>query len=298
MAHSRMSSYSSTSLSGSSSYGHTDASSLYPNSPLTSPGTTPPSPFTLKSPSSPVSLATPNARASRSKPPRGERVQAPRDEQRLGEASIGIDLSMLTGKVLTCVRRSRAHPSLTLHFADGESYQVRVVGYDPHFRGVPKKLESDSPVLNPVSGAVDVELTVKHAAMVTLADKAFQVQSGPSPVKGQRSRESRWTQRHAAFAVKFVEQTGWHCVWATLAEYDEKDREMCVFRNFADVYVDSLHPISASPALPSFPHLHDTHVRTASPRSGTNTPSPKTSKGKSKRKNKNKKKADAPKARW
>ncbi|KAI0374022.1 hypothetical protein BV20DRAFT_921171, partial [Pilatotrama ljubarskyi] len=189
---------------------------------------------------------------------------------------LGIDPSTLIGKTLTCVRRSRAHPSVTLHFADGASFQVRVVGYDPHFRGVPKTLESDSPVLNPLSGTVDVRLTVKHAAMITLADKAFQVQPGRGVYDsagsgvGRGARESRWTQRHAAFAIKFVEEGGWHCIWATLAEYDEKDVETCVFRNFADVYVDSLHPPSAAA-----PASAQAHADAASPHSRTASPAPK-----------------------
>ncbi|KAI0630376.1 hypothetical protein C8Q77DRAFT_1039252, partial [Trametes polyzona] len=186
---------------------------------------------------------------------------------------LGIDPSTLIGKTLTCVRRSRAHPTVTLHFADGASFQVRVVGYDPHFRGIPKTLESDSPVLNPISGAVDVQLTVRHAAMITLADKAFQVQGGSGGhgekamgrIKG--ARESRWTQNHAAFAIKFVEEAGWHCIWASLSEYDEVDKETCVFRNFADVYVDSLHPPSSVPANAAHgkPQNHRSRSRNASP---------------------------------
>ncbi|KAI0358460.1 hypothetical protein OH77DRAFT_1183708 [Trametes cingulata] len=300
MAHARMSSYSSTSLSSSSAYTPTDSSSsAYPSSPSTSPGTTPPSPLSIKPPSSPASLAPSSPRSYRSKTSQGQRPQQQphaRDVPARGEAGLGIDPSTLIGKTLTCVRRSRAHPSVTLHFADGASFQVRVVGYDPHFRGVPKTLESDSPVLNPLSGAVDVRLTVKHAAMITLADKAFQVQPGRGA--GRDARESRWTQRHAAFAIKFVEEGGWHCIWATLAEYDEKDVETCVFRNFADVYVDSLHPPSASTATSS-----QARARTTSPHSRTASPGPQqgsqTPKGqKSKRRAWRKKKAEAPKARW
>ncbi|KAL1939777.1 hypothetical protein VTO73DRAFT_9477 [Trametes versicolor] len=302
-----MSSYCSPSLSGSSRYARTDSSSSYPSSPSTSPGTTPPSPFSVKPPSSPISPTFPNgnARAYRSKATSGERPQP----ERQGEAGLGVDPSMLVGKTLTCVRRSRAHPTVTLHFADGASYQVRVVGYDPHFRGIPKKLESDSPVLNPVAGAVDVKLTVKHAAMVTLADKAFQVQGGGGsgspaggPGKGKGARESRWTQKHAAFAVKFVEEAGWHCVWATLAEYDDQDQETCVFRNFADVYVDSLHPPSAVPANAARAKPHN---RSTPPRSRNASPAPERAPASSqpqknqKPKRKNwKKKADAPKSRW
>ncbi|KAH9858703.1 hypothetical protein C2E23DRAFT_694812, partial [Lenzites betulinus] len=223
---------------------------------------------------------------------------------------VGIDPAQLTGKTLTCVRRSRAHPSITLHFDDGASFQVRVVGYDPQFRGVPKKLESDSAVLNPPSGVADVRLTVKHAAMITLADKAFQVQPGGSsgsgtPGGGKSAHETRWTQKHAAFAIKFDEQPGWHCMWATLAEYDLEERDVCVFRNFADVYVDSLHPPTPGPAAP----VAKSHFRANAPRSRNASPAPRapapreqkaeTGKPKSKPARKHwKKKADVPKSRW
>ncbi|KAH9931106.1 uncharacterized protein BXZ73DRAFT_18481, partial [Epithele typhae] len=159
----------------------------------------------------------------------------------------GVDPATLIGRTLVRVRRSRAHPCTTLHFSDGSAFQVRVVGYDPHYGGVPKVLESDSPVLNPraASGSTDVRLVVSHAAAVTLSDKAFQsTERGDDQGKGgglgTDAREDRWTQRHAAFALKFEEERGWHCVWATMAEYDEKDSERCVFRNYADVYLDAL----------------------------------------------------------
>ncbi|OSD06883.1 hypothetical protein PYCCODRAFT_1474291 [Trametes coccinea BRFM310] len=292
-----MSSYSSTSLSSSSHYAPTDSSSsLYPSSPSTSPGTSPPSPLSLKSSSS-TSLAPLRSRAYQSKPSQSERPH-PREAQSYAQGP-GIDPVTLVGRTLTRVRRSHAHPSLTLHFADGGAVQIRVVGYDPQFRGVPKTLESDSPVLNPMSGAADVKLTVKHAAMITLSDKAFQVErDGQGPRSGP-ARESRWTQKHAAFAVKFVEEGGWHCIWATLAEYDEKDVETCVFRNFADVYVDSLRPTSVSPT--DGPSARP-HARTNSPHSHPSSPrleSPSASKAhKPKRRARKNKKAHTPQARW
>ncbi|KAI0645715.1 hypothetical protein C8Q79DRAFT_1111443 [Trametes meyenii] len=294
-----MSSYSSTSLSGSSHYARTDSSSPYPSSPSTSPGTTPPSPLSLRPPSSPASLAPSSPRSYRSK---GDRSQHPHETQRHGEASVGVDPSELIGKTLTRVRQSRVHPCLTLHFKDGASFQVRVVGYDPQFRGVPKKLESDSHILNPTSGSADVSLTVKHAAMITLQDKAFQVQAGRGRSDGARmttgTRETRWTQKHAAFAIKFVEEAGWHCIWATLVEYDEKDAETCVFRNFADVYVDSLH---VSSAVLSHVAPAQASVR-ASSRPRPASPPPQGSQSqkgqKSKRRAWKKKKPETPKARW
>ncbi|RDX55141.1 hypothetical protein OH76DRAFT_1310894, partial [Lentinus brumalis] len=169
---------------------------------------------------------------------------------------IGVEPSTLVGKKLSRVHRSRTHPCITLHCADGSAFQLLVVGYDPHHRGVPKVLESDSPVLNPRGAAqsahADLGLTITHAASITLSDKAFQALPGPTSganaggleglAKVGKQREDRWTQRHAAFALKFEQEQGWHCVWATMAEYDQGGPERCVFRNYADVYLDSLHP--------------------------------------------------------
>ena len=45
--------------------------------------------------------------------------------------SVGIDPSILTGKVLTKIQRSSKHPSIQLHFADDTAYQILVDGYDP-----------------------------------------------------------------------------------------------------------------------------------------------------------------------
>ncbi|RPD59823.1 hypothetical protein L227DRAFT_468960, partial [Lentinus tigrinus ALCF2SS1-6] len=182
---------------------------------------------------------------------------------------IGVDPSALIGKRLTRVRRSRTHPCITLHCADGSAFQVLVVGYDPQHRGVPKVLETDSHVLNPRGAAesahADLRLTISHAASITLSDKAFQARPGPSSDGGleglglglpkvRTQREDRWTQRHAAFALKFEEEQGWHCVWATMAEYDEQDREQCVFRNYADVYLDRLQAPAPSTPTSTPPH--------------------------------------------
>ncbi|CDO77332.1 hypothetical protein BN946_scf184775.g23 [Trametes cinnabarina] len=249
--------------------------------------------LSLKS-GSPISLAAPSPRAYRSKASPTERPP-PRQEQPHMHGP-GIDLSTLVGRILTRVRRSRAHPSLTLHFADGGAVQVRVVGYDPQYRGIPKTLESDSPVLNPASGATDVKLTVKHAAMITLSDKAFQMESGGRGTRSGTARESRWTQKHAAFAVK-----GWHCIWATLAEYDEKDVGTCVFRNFADVYVDSVQPTSVSPtSRPPARSLTRVNSPSSVPHSGEPTldPAPTPKSKKPKRRARKNKKTPVPQARW
>ncbi|KAI0706810.1 hypothetical protein C8T65DRAFT_222992 [Cerioporus squamosus] len=264
-----MSSYSSTSLS---SYDPASSShSELPSSPSTSPGTSPPSPLSLKhAPSFPPGPRHPRTRTQTHplSPPPPLAPPAQRTRALTLDArphGIGVDPSALVGKQLTRVRRSRTHPCITLHCADGSLFQVLVVGYDPHHRGVPKVLESDSPVLNPRSAAesahADLRLTISHAASITLSDKAFQALPGPASgalkeggleglAKAGKQREDRWTQRHAAFALKFEEEQGWHCVWATMAEYDERDRERCVFRNYADVYLDSLHAPSTPPAPP------------------------------------------------
>ncbi|KAI0745759.1 hypothetical protein C8Q76DRAFT_764874 [Earliella scabrosa] len=223
---------------------------------------------------------------------------------------LGVDPTSLVGKKLTRVRRSRTHPCITLQCADGSSFQVLVVGYDPHYRGVPKVLESDSPILNPRSahGIADLSLTISHAASITLSDKAFQAHAGARGPK--EATEDRWTQRHAAFALKFEEEHGWHCVWATMAEYDEKDGERCVFRNYADVYLDRLHTHAHAHHTPA----HAQGQRTASPaRAHSGSPSsPRKPQGRhtGKRKNHRKNKSGlgpgnmppntggVPKARW
>ncbi|EJF65307.1 hypothetical protein DICSQDRAFT_152535 [Dichomitus squalens LYAD-421 SS1] len=213
---------------------------------------------------------------------------------------IGVDPGSLVGKQLTSVRRSRAHPCITLQFSDGTSYQILVVGYDPHYRGIPKVLESDSPILNPrgSNGTADVRLTVSHATSITLSDKAFQIRSGPksdastSIQAASLPREDRWTQRHAAFALKFEEEQGWHCVSAVMVEYDDRDKERCVFRNYADVYVDKLHTVAPPPA--SAPARVTSHQQFADPAS----PGPGHQKSDQKPKRRGGKKKAGGKLRW
>ncbi|KAI1794141.1 hypothetical protein LXA43DRAFT_866967, partial [Ganoderma leucocontextum] len=177
---------------------------------------------------------------------------------------IGVAPDALVGKQLIRVRRSRTHPCTTLQFSDGSAYQILVVGYNPHYPGLPKVLESDSPILNPLAsnGTADVRLTVSHATSITLSDKAFQVhecaQPPASPSKAAAlgpPKEDRWTQRHAALALKFKEEPGWHCVWATMAEYDGRDKERCVFRNYADVYLDGLRAAAPPPPMSAPAHV-------------------------------------------
>lgn len=148
-------------------------------------------------------------------------------------ADIGVDPSQLIGKVLRRVRRSRTHPNVTLYFSDRTAFQIRVVGYDPQHRGIPKEIETDhalEPIFNHPAGECGVALTVANAAIITLADKAFAL----------GERESRWDQQHSGVALKFREDGRWHCVWATLEEYSGAEKRACVFRSYHDVYLDVL----------------------------------------------------------
>jgi len=184
-------------------------------------------------PANPPSFNPPPPSSSSNRPPV---LSTPR---RLWEQprpdSIGVDPDQIVGKVLVHTRRSPTHPAVTLHFADNTAYQVRVDGYDPVHRGIPKELETNSvllPLFKPPAGQIDVHLTVTHARMVLLKDTAHQ---------WSEKAESRWNVEHVAFALKFAEEPGWHCVWATMAEYDG-DFGPCTFRSFDDVYLAELRP--------------------------------------------------------
>jgi hypothetical protein len=148
---------------------------------------------------------------------------------------IGIDPGTLVGRVLTSIRKSPVHPSLTLNFADRSTIQVLVDGYDPHpgCRGIPKQLEMNSasdPIFNPPSGHLDTDLTIRDCAFVKLLDRAFDMK--------ESKRGAEWDQTHQGIAFKFHEQSRWHCIWATLAEHDDK-HGTCVFRSYNDVYLQS-----------------------------------------------------------
>lgn len=148
-------------------------------------------------------------------------------------SSLGIDPSHIIGKVLTRIRRSPHHPTLTLDFADNTTFQVLVDGYDPVHRGIPKTLEMNSsldPIFNPPEGQASVDLVVSDCASIKLTDKAFE----------RRNTENRWDQNHLGIAFKFGDEKRWHCVWATLSEYDEK-MGSCTFRSYDDVYLDRLN---------------------------------------------------------
>jgi hypothetical protein len=148
---------------------------------------------------------------------------------------VGIDPATLVGKVLTGIRKSPVHPSLTLDFADNTTIQVVVDGYDPHpgFRGLPKQLETNAvsdPIFNPPTGHLVTELTIRDCAFVTLSDRAFDL----------KQRGAEWDQNHQGIAFKFSGQKSWHCIWATLAEHDE-NHGSCIFRSYNDVYLRNLH---------------------------------------------------------
>jgi len=146
---------------------------------------------------------------------------------------IGVDPSCIIGKVLTRIRRSPAHPAVTLDFADSTTYQVRVDGYDPVHRGIPKELETNSllrPLFKPPGGQIDVHLTIANCRLVKLKDTAHE---------RSETSESRWNVEHLALAMKFEEEEGWHCVWATMAEY-AGEYGPCTFRSFDDVYLDQM----------------------------------------------------------
>jgi len=153
--------------------------------------------------------------------------------------SVGVEPSVLVGKVLKHVRRSPVHPSLTLDFADNTSYQILVDGYNPRYRGVPKTLETDAAsetLFDPPQGHKAVDLVVKDCAFIRMSDKAFE----------RRQWEHRWDQSHIALAFKFGDVKRWHCVWATLAEFDD-ELDCCVFRSYDDVYLEPLVRTPRSP---------------------------------------------------
>ena len=89
------------------------------------------------------------------------------------------------------------HPTVTMHFEDRSTFQIRVDGYNPAHPGVPKTMETDPELgsLLAANGPVDMGYTVAKAAVINMKDRAFQL--------GQR--EMTWNQRHAGIAFKFEE---------------------------------------------------------------------------------------------
>jgi len=136
----------------------------------------------------------------------------------------------LVGKTLVQVRRSPNHPSITLHFSDKSSYQIRVDGYNPQFPGLSKVLEMNAQshgIFPETGGQTNVNLTVDRCASITMRDKAFDARG---------SKETSWDQTHLGIVFKFRERDGWHCLWAMLADNDSSTG-LCVFRSFEDVYI-------------------------------------------------------------
>ncbi|KZT26715.1 hypothetical protein NEOLEDRAFT_1131714 [Neolentinus lepideus HHB14362 ss-1] len=181
--------------------------------------------------------------------------------------SIGVDPSTLVGKTLTRIRRSQSHPALTLDFADNTSFQILVDGYDPVHKGIPKELEMDdgfAGVLESCTAKADKQrgrsasggklakgMVITDCALIRLMDKAFERQKvqDADPVWPRLApslgKESKWDQNHLGLAFKFAATDGndvpsrWHCVWATLAEYDDTVGT-CTFRSYDDVYLNKL----------------------------------------------------------
>jgi hypothetical protein len=155
---------------------------------------------TLRIPRSPTKLsfydnqsASSSSSPSRAPPSPSKRTRPPPDALRL--QPLGVDPSELVGKVLTRVRQSANHPNLTLDFADKTSYQIRVDGYDPVHRGVPKELEV-SPSLHDILSPGDIgRLTITNCAMVKMTDKAFRLDKGKQRTGARREEfEDRWDQ--------------------------------------------------------------------------------------------------------
>lgn len=145
-----------------------------------------------------------------------------------------IDPDQLIGKSLTRISRSSVHPTLTLDFDDHTTAQVLVDGYNPRWKGVPKQLEMDEAFQRLTNnGIVGLEtLEILDCAIISLIDRAFQRKQSHD---NDDDSTVRWDQEHAAVAFKFSgENTHWHCVWATLAEYDESNS--CIFRSVLLVF--------------------------------------------------------------
>ena len=107
----------------------------------------------------------------------------------------GVAPSEMLGKVLKSIRVSRAHPTVTLRFADRTSFQIRVEGYDPSHPGPPKTIETSPALESLLAWEGNLGYTVANATMITMTDHAFET--------GKKERS--WEQRHAGVAFKFAE---------------------------------------------------------------------------------------------
>ncbi|KAH8828224.1 hypothetical protein DL96DRAFT_1602288 [Flagelloscypha sp. PMI_526] len=166
---------------------------------------------------------------SRSPPSSPVKRHRPPNEQ------LGINPKALVGKTLRRSKRSSLHPSLILECSNSPQqsgsllYQLRIPGYDPRHRGVPKELLiNDSPTDElPNSPIVD-------CVLIQLSDKAFRRPGSPG------SDIEWWNQDHTALALKFEEpHRGWHTVCARLQDHDPALGD-CTFRSYTDVYIEEL----------------------------------------------------------
>ncbi|KAF8135679.1 hypothetical protein EV363DRAFT_1321294 [Boletus edulis] len=176
-------------------------------------------------PSSPSSVGTSFRTSTPPSPMKLRRRPAP-----LRIDSVGIDPSIIVGKVLTKIHRSSTHPSMQLHFSDHTTYRILVDGYDPVHRGLPKELEMNpilASLLDAADGQLNLAYTIEDCVLITLTDKAFDA----------KQKAQRWDQNHTGVAFKFREDRSWHCVWATLTDHEGGQ---CVFRSYDDVYLDRL----------------------------------------------------------
>lgn len=124
---------------------------------------------------------------------------------------------------------------------------------DDGFAGVLKACANpgDKEKGNWSGGKLEKGMLVTDCALIRLTDKAFERQKakaaettkhGLAPSIG---KEAKWDQNHLGIAFKFASvetedtRSRWHCVWATLAEYDE-DAGTCLFRSYDDVYLNKL----------------------------------------------------------
>ncbi|GJE92219.1 hypothetical protein PsYK624_083720 [Phanerochaete sordida] len=115
------------------------------------------------------------------------------------DGALGVDPSEMVGKVLKSIRRSPAHPTLTLHFADRTAYQVRTDGYNPAHPGVPKQLESNmdlETLLASERALEDLNWTVSRARIFKMSDKGFSQLD---------KRETSWHLDHTALAFQCEE---------------------------------------------------------------------------------------------
>ena len=146
--------------------------------------------------------------------------------------TVGISPKEMIGRQLKRITRSATHPVITFFFNDDTSFQVRVDGYNPGYPGLPKAIETDpelESVLIDLDNHCDMVYTISQATLITLTDRAFQAGTQGRP-------DSEWKQVHSGFAFKLQEEGRWHCLWATLAEFDSSGR--CTFRSYDDVYVE------------------------------------------------------------